>query len=322
MDWIFCDCVIKMQNYFKRVAGPRPSGEEPPGKRARSVPSPAEVPSPAKTYPETRRRYEANRPRNFLPQWETQYPWVDFKDGEMFCRVCRAYPSLAKTSSTLFKGVTGKVRSETLKYHHRAKEHVRCEVREANERNPAEVPLRKMVKKLNKDSEARMKVLFKTAFYIAKEKDAFNKFTSRLDYAESLGVDVGEMYRNDKSCRIFVDSIAAVEEADVASEVAKARFITVLADGSTNCGMIEQESVYVRFVDEHGLAQTKLAGMITLEAADAPGVLQGIIKGLQYIGIDEEVLRKKLVCCNFDGAAVMLGHKSGDAVRMQEMVAS
>ena len=51
----------------------------------------------------------------------------------------------------------------------------------------------------------------------------------------------------------------------MADEVAKARFLTVLSDGSTDCGMIEQESVFVRFVDQQGLAKTRLAGMIPLD---------------------------------------------------------
>ena len=130
----------------------------------------------------------------------------------MYCRVCRAYPSVSNPSATLVKGVTGNFRRETLKFHNMSGTHGLCETMEANDKNPQQAPMQRMVKKLNIDNEAKMKVLFKTAFYIAKEKDSFNKFGSRLTYAESLGVDVGQRYRSGKNCRKFVESIAAVEE--------------------------------------------------------------------------------------------------------------
>lgn len=46
-------------------------------------------------------------------------------------------------------------------------------------------------------------------------------------------------------------------------------------------------------------------------SADAAGVTEAIQKGLQTVSINETVIEKKLACCNFDGASVMMGQKSG-----------
>ena len=38
------------------------------------------------------------------------------------------------------------------------------------------------------------------------------------------------------------------------------------------------------------------------------------------MNIDETVMKKKLACCNFDGASIMMGNKSGVAKRLQEIL--
>jgi len=55
----------------------------------------------------------------------------------------------------------------------------------------------------------------------------------------------------------------------------------------------------------------QFADIVALESADAVGVTKGIEKGLEAVDIDNEVLKEKLVGCNFDGASVMMGKRGG-----------
>ena len=73
--------------------------------------------------------------------------------------------------------------------------------------------------------------------------------------------------------------------------------------------MIEQKAVFVRFVDKSGETKPILWDNIALEQAHANGVNAGIDAGLSKIVVTDEVLKEKLVRCNFDGVAVMLGRK-------------
>ena len=57
------------------------------------------------------------------------------------------------------------------------------------------------------------------------------------------------------------------------------RFVSVMSDGSTDTTIVEQEVVYVRYVD-HGNPVTKLASIQALEHGNAEGVHQGVMKGL------------------------------------------
>ncbi|XP_078690651.1 uncharacterized protein LOC144921480 [Branchiostoma floridae x Branchiostoma belcheri] len=73
------------------------------------------------------RKYEAKRKRCFLEKWRTDYDFVDYdyQAEMMYCKKCRAMPTLAK-GNALFHGVTGdKVRRRTLKIHAKSLTHVR-----------------------------------------------------------------------------------------------------------------------------------------------------------------------------------------------------
>ena len=98
-------------------------------------------------------------------------------------------------------------------------------------------------------------------------------------------------------------------------EIDHSRFISILFDGSTDRGITEQELVYIRYVDGKGELQTQVADIVNLEHWHAVGVKDGVLKGLQAVGVSAEVLKQKLVGINTDGAAVNLGKKGG-AVRL------
>ena len=172
---------------------------------------------------------------------------------------------------------------------------------------------------MSSDSRHSQKVALNTAFYIANENLAFSKFKGLCDLQEKNGLDFGSQYKNDKACRDFVENIAAVEKERSQEEIENARFLCVLADGSTDKSITEQESVYVRCTGSNGCPSTHFADLVPVTSADAPGVTAAIQKGLQTLSIDETVLKKKLAWCNFDGASVMMGKKSGVAKQLQDI---
>ena len=128
------------------------------------------------------------------------------------------------------------------------------------------------------------------------------------------------MYRNEKTCSQFIASIANVEKEKTKREVRETRFLSLLSDGSTDAGIFEQETVFVRYVDKQGQPWTKFVDIVPLESATTAGVCSAITTSLEAIDIDKETLKKKLVGCNFDGASVMMGKKSGVAVHIQKKV--
>lgn len=84
-------------------------------------------------------------------------------------------------------------------------------------------------------------------------------------------VDLGPNYRNPKACKTFVSAIADTERNEIRNELQGARFFSVLADGSTDSGIIEQESVFVRYIGPGGAPKTQFADLVDATSGDAKG---------------------------------------------------
>ena len=128
---------------------------------------------------------------------------------------------------------------------------------------------------------------------------------------EKNGVEIGKNYRNNHACKDFTSSIAETLKSESANQIEKARLISILSDGSTDKGVIEQEIVYVRYVNSQGHVSTKLADIVDLEYGNAKGVKDGIFQGLDTVGLSQDTVADKLVGINTDGAAVNMGKKQG-----------
>ena len=108
-----------------------------------------------------------------------------------------------------------------------------------------------------------------------------------------------------------------------AVDLHKARFVSVMSDGSSDTTIVEHEVVYVQYVD-HGNPVTKLASIQALEHGNAEGVHQGVMKRLATMELTADKPQPSdssfptLVCANFDGASVMMGSKSGLATRIPQ----
>lgn len=62
---------------------------------------------------------------------------------------------------------------------------------------------------------------------------------------------------------------------ELRNDIRTSRFLTVLSDGSSDSGVLDQEIVYVRFVND-GLPQTKFVDIEHLYKADANSILSAI----------------------------------------------
>ena len=75
-----------------------------------------------------------------------------------------------------------------------------------------------------------------------------------------------------------------------------------VSDGSTDSSIVEQETVYIRYVNKKGQTVCHFVDIVALESANADGILYAIDQSLLGIGITETTLQQKLVGCNFDDA--------------------
>ena len=112
---------------------------------------------------------------------------------------------------------------------------------------------------------------------------------------------------NEKRCKDFVLAVANQLFDEVRSKLSCARFLTVLADGSTDATVVKQETVSVRYIHK-GEPVTELAEIVPLESAKATGVYKAVKQGIAAVKREDG---PSLIGGNFYGASVMIGEKSG-----------
>ena len=245
----------------------------------------------------------------------------DANQDLMYCSRRRRYPCFANRQSSLYIacGLGGKYSIDSLYHHNTSKEHYRCSLQFEKDSKPHCVePIkaavqRNVVQLLSEKCHSALQCLFNTAFFVAHEELAFRKFSGLCELQKKNSVQSGDQYKNDKGCKTFISHIAQVETGQIKSAVSDSRFMSILSDGSTDSGIVEQETVYVRYVNKKGQSVCHFVDIVALESANADGILHVIDQSLLGIGITETTLQQKLVGCNFDGASVMLGSKTGVA---------
>uniref|UniRef100_A0A3P9DGY3 DUF4371 domain-containing protein n=1 Tax=Maylandia zebra TaxID=106582 RepID=A0A3P9DGY3_9CICH len=99
----------------------------------------------------------------------------------------------------------------------------------------------------------------------------------------------------------------------------RSRFLSILADGSTDTGIIEQELVHVRYVRDNGDVATYMIKLQPVKSANAAGILEAFDEAANTMGIREDTWKEKVVCATVDGTAVMM-EKTGVAGRLKQRI--
>ena len=273
---------------------------------------------PSKRKAETSQSYEATkRCRKFQSHWKLAFPWLryDAETDIMWCDVCREYHSTTKGGPiNRFVEGSNHFKVESVKDHDSSKFHKDCMATKAYKLNPSDAPLAKVKLKLNEDQRERYKMLFDTAFTIAKHNMSFRDFEVLCKLQLKHKVNIGNNYQNPRSCAEFIGSIAAVQREAATKTIGISRFIAVMADGSTDRSVAEQEAVFIRYVCG-GTPVNRFIALVELDSGTADGVLRAVDEALSLVNIDIDSQRSKLVNINLDGASVNMGIYNGVAAK-------
>ena len=88
--------------------------------------------------------------------------------------------------------------------------------------------------------QARMKHKFDIAYMIAKENMSFTKMKAVCALEEWHGTDLGEGYKNDCGCSVFVEFIARDQQEQLVADLTHSNFFSLQADGSTDAGILRR----------------------------------------------------------------------------------
>ncbi|XP_045212023.2 zinc finger protein 862-like [Mercenaria mercenaria] len=155
-------------------------------------------------------------------------------------------------------------------------------------------------------------ILFRTVFYAASEELPTVKVNSLLELQRLNGASI--TYRN-----LSWDTLSEIQKyictiikRDLIEHIRESDFYAIMIDESTDLTVQKHLSICVRYVNK-GEPVTEFLGNIGLEDGKAHTVVAALINYLNELQIDAS----KMVSLATDGAATMMGKKTGVGVQLK-----
>ncbi|XP_071509517.1 zinc finger protein 862-like [Diadema antillarum] len=264
---------------------------------------PAEPSSKVEKHARDQEYDSTKRVRAYRKEWEKDFDWLAFDDIEhvMYCKVCREEKQTGATGgmrqNPFYEG-TDNFKLDSVKSHARSENH-HCAISQKNAKEfaPGKSPAEMMVTTLNPLSLARLQLLFRNAHAVAVHCRPFSDFSWMAELDAAKGLDV--------------------ERLKLKEDLERAKYISLISDGTTDASITEAEILYVRYAID-GTTKTHFVGVSSVAKADAESITRTITDGLdKNLQINSEVLKKKLIGFGSDGASVMMGKNSGVATLLK-----
>ena len=208
-------------------------------------------------------------------KWKDEFPWliVREEDQAVLCSVCCDAPHVAGKTQFL-TGCTS-TKKETMQKHAASNGHLRAQTAVLAKQKPVrETAIAQSLAKGKKEQEERdqreVAVKITTAYFLAKEEIPFSKFQGLIDLQKKNGLDLTSTYANNKTCVEMVFILGKMFKERTAREINKSNYISVMADGATDAGGLENETVFCRYVLD-GCPVNWLIGHKAVEHANAEG---------------------------------------------------
>uniref|UniRef100_A0A674HYF3 Sperm flagellar 2 n=1 Tax=Terrapene triunguis TaxID=2587831 RepID=A0A674HYF3_9SAUR len=268
--------------------------------------------------------HQAKGNRQFLKTWLMKYPWLKYDDkrGIMFCALCRKHNVNLGENIHNFCSGTDIFKLEFINIHHSSEAHAWASCMEAaSNATGDQASTEQMLKSMSKVTLGRIENIFRTCHAIAKCGRPFTDLDWMCKLDDMKGVDIGYMFRNDKSARTFIHYIAEVERRALKEKLEKCKFFSLISDGVADNAIKEGAVVYIRFAFE-GKVHCQIVGVQSVDKSDASTIKNAIVKTLQInlqVNLSSQDWSRKLVGFGSDGADVMVGENNGVAKLLKEI---
>ena len=152
---------------------------------------------------------------------------------------------------------------------------------------------------------------------MAKTALAFRIFPSIANMEKRHGVTIGNTYLNEMGCREMTSCVAESLVLQLHAALAKSRYFSILSDGSTDKGTVEQVLMYIIFIGEDGRLAQSLLKLSSIVNGTAEGVTATLLEVVEEAGLGDGRDAHGMVGFGADGAAVNFGRNTGVATRLQ-----
>lgn len=172
-------------------------------------------------------------------------------------------------------------------------------------------PIARAFYRMDESVEKQTKRKFDVAYVIAKEGMAFTKMNSLCQLQERHGVRLGECYKNDQACAIFIKYIAQDLQGQLGDSLRKAKFYSIQMDGSTDSGNKEEELFLIVYFEPFSTdvsvhVRNRYLCVRQPNSVCATGLFEAFQRALAYLELDQQP--SKLIGFGCDGANVNMGN--------------
>lgn len=136
-------------------------------------------------------------------------------------------------SSTKFIDGCTSYKAESISYHEKSSAHNLAKQCHKGKVQPEKPPANLARLQMLKQYTGKLRLLFRNAHAVAKNKKSLSDYQWLCDLDEVKGLTVGATYRNVKACSTFTKYIATTAQDQVADELKKSKFVSVTtSDGA------------------------------------------------------------------------------------------
>ena len=135
--------------------------------------------------------------------------------------------------------------------------------------------------KLSPKDRAGLRIKVNTVYHLIKNERPFTDYPKLLELQkkncvpELLDNQISRSYATDDAGALFGDYIGEVTVDSFKKDFAKAKYYSVLTDGSTDTSVFEEEAIYVLFLDD-GIPKTKYFIIENVKHGNAEGLHDAI----------------------------------------------
>ena len=177
-------------------------------------------------------------------------------------------------------------------------------------------PIVKALTTLSDGERQQLRAKFDIAYLGATEKIDFTKYPKICELEVKHGVQLGSSYLNMESGKTFTHYIAESKREELIRKIVKAKFFSILMDGSVDSANIDNELILAVWFDSE-CEDEKVHTRMSLLKVDRPdsvsadGLFDSLLNGLQRLGIQSisEADCSKLVGIGTDGASANVAAK-------------
>ena len=171
-------------------------------------------------------------------------------------------------------------------------------------------PIAIVLSTLPSDEKEPLRKKLDIAYFVAREKLSFSKYPAICELETKHGVDLGTNYRTQTAGSSFIHYSAEAIREGLAENLRKSKFFSLLLDGSTDAGNVDNELVLVIWFDKDGTdekvsTRTSHFKIMRPSTVTAQGMFDMLQESLQNLGIEAIDSEKctRLVGIGTDGAS-------------------